>query len=135
MHEMAVVSAIIDAICEAAAEDGASEVLSCTLTVGAARDIHEDLLQTYFDWFSRGTAAEGVKVILNTVPLRYCCEECGRMYAFDLTEQRIIDPWGDPLPAQIDPGPGSQPACIAHPDARIRVVSGLELAIEEISVR
>ena len=134
MHEMAVVSYIIDAICEAAAEDGATKVLSCTLAAGAARDIHEDLLQTYFDWFSKGTAAEGVQVILNTIPIRYCCEICARMYAFDPKEGRITDPWGDPLPSEKDPGTGSQPLCPEHPDAKIRIVSGLELAIEEITV-
>lgn len=115
MHEMAVVTSIIDAVCEHATALGATRVVALTLHVGAARDIHEPLLQRYFDYFSRGTMAEGVKVTMVTIPLRYRCAHCGRVYDYDLSAN-------------------AEPACEQHPDAPVALVSGTELSIEDIGV-
>lgn len=115
MHEMAVVTSIVDAVCEHAAALGAARVVTLTLRVGAARDIHEPLLQRYFDYFSRGTMAEGVEVTMVVIPVRYRCSRCGRVYDYDLD--------GD-----VEPG------CGEHPDAPVALVSGTELSIENIGV-
>ena len=156
MHEMAVVTSIIDAICEKAAEEGATRVVACALHVGEIRDIHEDLLQKYFDWFSRGTAAEGVQVAMHVIPLRYQCQECGRIYGYNLKDERIADPFGDPLedPAFQEGDTGDhvereegtcgcghghrmakqRPHCFDHPEASIAVISGTELFIGDIGI-
>lgn len=139
---MAVVTNIIDTVCSHAAEIGASRVVSLTLHVGEVRDIHEELLQRYFDHFSRGTAAEGIVVDMVVVPLRYRCDECGSVYGYDLKAERILCP--EPLRSLQD-GPlgcacghahprGERPRCLIHPNAGITVVSGTELFIEDIGV-
>lgn len=115
MHEMAVVTSILDAVCERAQEEGASRIVSIDLRVGEMRDIHEPLLQKYFDYFSRGTLAEGVEVTMESVPLRFRCDQCGQVYGYDLD--------GDAMPR-----------CPNHPHSGITVVSGTELSIEKIGV-
>lgn len=154
MHEMAVVSDIVDAICSRAEEIGASRVVSVRLRVGVMRDFHEVYLQRYFDFFSRETIAEGVKVSMDPVPIRYRCDCCGLEYGYDPYEGKILFP---DLPVEDGPcstdgllgrsgkdfsgadklvwaGEQDCPRCIVHPDAEISIVSGTELSIEEIGV-
>lgn len=155
MHEMAIVTSIIDSVCEHAVEIGANRVVKLTLYVGEVRDIHEPLLQRYFDHFSRCTIAEGVKVSMVTVPLRFCCDECGAVYGYDLVNERVLHPGslvdagGSEEYVAINPdryssdggrtcghahAKGESPHCILHPEAEITVVSGTELYIEDIGV-
>ena len=130
MHEMAVVRSIVDSISEHAERMGAARVASVTLNVGAARDFHEPLLQRYFDYFSRGTVAEGVKVDMVVIPLTYQCEECGAVYGYDIASERITALDRDEAES---PAVG-EPRCLRHPGAAIRMLSGTELFIEEIGV-
>lgn len=114
MHEMAVVTSILDAVCERAQEEGATRVVSIDLRIGEMRDIHASLLQKYFDFFARGTMAEGVDVTMEMIPLRFQCDSCGRVYDYDFDD--------------------GTPRCVDHPDATVTVVSGTELIIENIGV-
>ncbi|MEC4273644.1 hydrogenase maturation nickel metallochaperone HypA [Adlercreutzia sp. R25] len=111
---MAVVTSILDAVCERAREEGAARVVSIDLRIGEMRDIHASLLQKYFDFFARGTLAEGVEVTMEMVPLRFRCDVCGRRYDYDFDE--------------------GAPTCDEHPGASVTVVSGTELVIEKIGV-
>lgn len=114
MHEMAVVTSIIDAVCERAQEEGATKVISIDLRIGEMRDIHASLLQKYFEFFARGTMAEGVEVTMEMVPLRFRCDSCGRLYDYDFDD--------------------GAPFCEDHPESSVTVVSGTELIIEKIGV-
>ena len=112
---MGVVTSIIAAICEKADEIGACEVKTVVLSVGEARDIHESLLQRYFDYFSRGTKAEGVEVTVRRIPIKYRCVTCGSIYDYQLDQE-------------------TEPECKDHPDGSVKIISGTELFIEEIGV-
>lgn len=94
MHEMAIVTDILDAVCAHAEQAGAQKVVGLTLVAGEVRDIHEDLLQHYIDWFSRGTIAEGMKAKMIVQPLRFRCRECGEIYRYSLKQGAIMDESG-----------------------------------------
>lgn len=154
MHEMALVTDILDTVCAYAEKEGAKRVVGMTLVCGEVRDIHEDLLQRYVDWFSRGTLAEGIAVKMLTVPLRFRCRECGEIYRYDLKSGAILDEDGTVLE-----GPGAssdivdlgeedscgcqghahhvekvRPHCLGHPQAVVDVTTGYELTIADISI-
>lgn len=94
MHEMAIVTDILDAVCAHTEQAGAKKVVGLTLVAGEVRDIHEDLLQHYIDWFSRGTIAEGMKAKMIVQPLRFRCRECGEIYRYSLKQGAILDESG-----------------------------------------
>lgn len=136
MHEMSVVGAAVDAICQEAQAVGAEKVVMCRLLVGEARDFHEEFVQAYFDWFSKGTPAEGVKVIMDVAPLRYACDVCSHEYGYDVHESRIVflDPEEEREHAGDNGGYSEEPQVFCHPGAGFHVTHGYELEIVEIGV-
>lgn len=114
MHEMTVVTSILDAVCERAREEGATRVVTIDLRVGVMRDVHVSLLQKYFEFFARDTLAQGVEVRVEMVPLRFKCDVCGCVYEYDPSDD--------------------MPRCAVHPQAAVTVVSGTELVIDQIGV-
>lgn len=138
MHEMALVTEMIAAIEEKAKEVEAERVCSVTLRVGEFRDIHLDLLQKYFEYFTRETVAEGMEVTADVVPARYVCERCGSVYHYDMASlgiERESGPAASPLPeGRAEETQSGRPHCFDHPDAQIRLITGLELEIIEMAV-
>lgn len=151
MHEMAIVTDILDAVCKHAQDAGASRITGITLVAGEVRDIHEDLLQGYVDWFGKGTIAEGATIKLLVQPLRFRCRECGEIYRYDLKRGAICDELGAVL---AGPGAGddmtlgeehhkdcqheatvkARPHCLKHPEAIVDVTTGYELQVLDIDV-
>lgn len=140
MHEMSVVTSIVDAICEHAESIGASRVCAVRLAIGEMRDIHEPLLQRYFDFFSRETIAEGVDVEVEHVPVMLRCGECGGLYRYDHVRDLVFPAAAGPgAPAREIPigeslVSGAGPRCPEHPDAGAGLAGGTELSIESIGV-
>ncbi|MEG2726514.1 MAG: hydrogenase maturation nickel metallochaperone HypA [Eggerthellaceae bacterium] len=143
MHEMSIVTDIIKAVAKKAEELDATQVKTIVLQVGEVRDIHEDLLQRYFDYFSKGTVAEGVEVTMVVVPLRYACQQCSRVYGFDLyageikclDEEQLAKLQEESLaPDRPSAKERTSPHCPFHPHAPVDIVSGSELTIIEMGV-
>ena len=57
------------------------------------RDFIESVTQRYLDYLSKGTMAEGAKVIFRQVPASAVCHECHSIFDFDWrSETRISCP-------------------------------------------
>lgn len=117
MHELSLITALIDNVCETAYRAGAAEIRSIHLSVGVLRDFQPDLAQDCFKHFSRGTIAEDATLTIETIPLRLRCSICHAVY-------EIENPWGD-----------IRALCSDHPNAGSVIVSGNELAIRSIEIR
>lgn len=117
MHELSLITALIDNVCETAHRSGAEEIRSIHLSVGVLRDFQPDLTQDCFKHFSRGTIAEDATLSIETIPLRLRCSICHAVY-------EIANPWGD-----------IRALCSDHPNAGSVIVSGNELAIRSIEIR
>ena len=115
MHEMSLVKDIVQVVNTKATESGANRVIWVSLLVGAIRDIHEELLQPCFDYFSRGSVAEGAEIKMIVSPVIFACSECRKCYHFDIH--------------------GGEPAaCPDHPSAVLQLIRGNELVVEDIGV-
>jgi hydrogenase nickel incorporation protein HypA/HybF len=77
VHEVAVAQQMLDAVLAAAGAHGASRVRVVRLDLGALTCVDPECLSFAFEAGSRGTAAEGARLDIRTVPLRVRCRGCG----------------------------------------------------------
>ncbi len=112
MHEFSIAQNLIRALEQEAVRMGAKRVTSVKLKIGKLTGVVPDLLVTAFEFCSQGTVAEGAELVIEEVPLRLKCEECGNEYE--------VDNWDF-----------SCPACGS---CRPRILSGRELLLEKLEI-
>lgn len=76
MHEMGIVSGILEASLGVADREGATRVNEIHVRVGEFSEVVEDALQFAFEALSAGTLAEGGKLIVEHVPATSRCMQC-----------------------------------------------------------
>jgi hydrogenase nickel incorporation protein HypA/HybF len=109
MHEMSITQGVVD-ICESHAKGG--RVTSVTLEIGELSGVVPDAIEFCFDACTRGTPLEGARLLIERIPARGRCHECGDEFA---------------LAAYFDPCP----ACGAY---GVYLLSGEELRVKELEV-
>ncbi len=88
MHEMGVVSSILTACTKTAEREGATRINEIRVKVGELSEIVDEAMYFAFDSLAPGTLAEGAKLIIDHVPARSKCVECGVSFGhgrFDIT--------------------------------------------------
>ncbi|MGM0652567.1 MAG: hydrogenase maturation nickel metallochaperone HypA [Bacillota bacterium] len=114
IHELAMTESLLTIVLKHAEENNAEKVVSVQLQVGELRDIVEEWMQHYFDYLSKGTIAEGAKIMIRTIPVSLRCEKCAHLFSADIRNN-------DPL----------CPLCSCK---RCEVTGGNEFLIESIGV-
>jgi hydrogenase nickel incorporation protein HypA/HybF len=67
-------------------------VVSVHLQAGELRDIAAEWIQRYFDYLSRGTLAEGAKIVLTKIPAQMTCQTCRAGFNADIRADKIECP-------------------------------------------
>lgn len=80
MHEYAVTESIVDIAVREAEKAGASRITEIRLVIGDLSTIIDESVSLYFDMISRGTAAEGAKLVFKRMPARFRCNVCCTEY-------------------------------------------------------
>lgn len=80
MHEMSVITYLLETVEQEARQHNADKVLAINLVVGERASIMDDSLFFYFDMLTPGTLAEGAKLNTRRVPSKFQCLECGSAY-------------------------------------------------------
>ncbi|HON59684.1 MAG TPA: hydrogenase maturation nickel metallochaperone HypA [Smithella sp.] len=80
MHELPITEEILKIVLRHARSNGVAKVLSITLQIGKLSDLEDEWLQRYFDYLSKGTAAEGARLKIERMPLKFHCNACGHSY-------------------------------------------------------
>jgi hydrogenase nickel incorporation protein HypA/HybF len=80
VHEAAITQAILDTALTAAGDAGAKRVSKINLVVGELAGIADEAVDMYFSLLSRGTAAEGARLVYEHVPARFTCKSCSKIY-------------------------------------------------------
>lgn len=80
MHELSLVCSICDVINEKVAEFGASKVTSVKIVAGELCGIEDQTLKSCFELISEKTAAEGAEMIIQHLPIKVQCRNCGNEY-------------------------------------------------------
>ena len=78
MHELSIVSSIVDTVTESLAAYRGARVLEVRLRVGALASVVEDSLQFCYGIAAEGTALEGSRLVVKTLPVVMHCEPCGQ---------------------------------------------------------
>lgn len=77
MHELSLVTAIVDHALEVLAREGAARVLTVTLGVGVLSCADPGALDFCFPIVTRGTPLEGARLEMRPDPLVLHCADCG----------------------------------------------------------
>jgi len=112
MHEMSIVSGVIDAVVPSAEQAGATRVLAITLRIGDMTEVVDEALEFAFEALTEGTICEGAQLVVSKVHPRSLCFECGNEFDHDRFH-RVC------------------PACGSY---ETRLVAGKEMEIESIEV-
>lgn len=80
MHELAIVKSIVKNTERVVAENKAEKAEEIYLRIGALYFVMEDLLNTVFDFVSKGTVCEGARLSVSYIPVTLKCKNCGCIY-------------------------------------------------------
>lgn len=90
MHEMSILSNVMDIVVNHAEKNGAHEVKSVTLVVGELRDVVDELMESCFQFLARDTIAENASLIIEKVPLRAQCENCKLIFPASIRQPESL---------------------------------------------
>lgn len=80
MHELSVMTYLLDTVEEQARKAGASKVCAINLVVGERASFVDDSLLFYFDFLTPGRLCEGAQLIIRRTPMRFHCAGCQHYY-------------------------------------------------------
>lgn len=112
MHEAALMGNLLAIVERTVRDEGGGPVRLLHLRIGAMAGVNADALRFAFEVMSRGTAAEGGRLEIESVPLRVRCKQCG---AESLPEDFVF-------------------ACGACGSVEIDICAGREMALDYILV-
>lgn len=78
MHELSIVSSIVDSVTETLEAYPGARVKEVRLRVGALASVVEDSLQFCYGIATDGTPLEGSKLVVTILPVLMHCESCGQ---------------------------------------------------------
>lgn len=85
MHELGIMTSVMDAACEAARAEGATRLLSIKLSIGEATEAVEDALRFSFEALAASDPfTEGATLDVTMIRPRSVCLECGEEFEHDL---------------------------------------------------
>ena len=88
MHELSICQSLMTQVESIALEHKAQNVTSITVAVGALSGVDAELLKNAYPIASAGTVAENAELIVETLPVRVKCSQCGS--ESDATPNKLI---------------------------------------------
>lgn len=83
MHELGIMTGVMDVVAASAKQAGATRVLKVSLSVGEMTEAIEDALRFAFEALSENTPCEGAELEIAMVRPKSRCLECGAEYEHD----------------------------------------------------
>ncbi len=77
MHELAICQSLIEQVESIALERNAQCVTSIIVAMGPLSGVEEQLLKNAYPIASAGTVAENAELVIETLPVRVKCTQCG----------------------------------------------------------
>ena len=83
MHELGIMTDVLDTALRVADEHGGKKVSKITLKVGLMSGIVYSYVQSFFDVISKDTIASGAEIIIEPDPAVFICRKCGETTVYD----------------------------------------------------
>ncbi|MBN1664865.1 MAG: hydrogenase maturation nickel metallochaperone HypA [Deltaproteobacteria bacterium] len=80
MHELPITESILKVVLKHAEKNGVRQVNLIRMGVGMLSELEDEWLQNYFDYLSKGTVAEGAKLVIDRLPAKVRCNACSNTY-------------------------------------------------------
>ena len=80
MHELSIMSNILQIILEYAEKNNAKKINIVNLKIGALSDVVPEWAQTYFDMLTKDTIADNAKLVIERVQVKIQCHDCGHTF-------------------------------------------------------
>ncbi len=112
MHELSLCNALIEQVEVIAREHHAARVDSIVLRIGPLSGIEAPLLQHAYPLAATGTVAEGAKLVIESLPIRVKCSQCGA--ESEVAPNRLL--------------------CAACGDFRTKLLSGDEMLLASVEL-
>jgi len=90
MHELPVIQSILDVVLNHARMNQVGRVHSIALAIGELSDLQDEWLQRYFDYISKGTLAEGARLIIERTPVVLKCASCAKEIHVKTAEMKDV---------------------------------------------
>jgi hydrogenase nickel incorporation protein HypA/HybF len=82
VHELSIMSNILDIVLDHANRNNAKRVVKINLRIGRLSDIIPEWAQSYFDMLCKDTIADGAVLDIERVPVKVRCRSCGYEHTF-----------------------------------------------------
>ncbi len=102
MHEMSIVSSIMNIALMTADENRLSKINKIKVQIGDQRHLAPDLLEYAFSFSSKKTIAEGAVLIIEKIPVTMTCLECKN--TFTVEDRIYICPECESVNLQMNSG-------------------------------
>jgi hydrogenase nickel incorporation protein HypA/HybF len=96
MHELSIVSSIVDTVTESLAAYPGARVLEVRLRVGALASVVVESLEFCWGIAAEGTAMEGSRLVVNVLPVVMHCVPCGADVELDGVQSFRCPKCGEP---------------------------------------
>ena len=96
MHELSIVSSIVESVTESLEKYPGARVTEVRLRVGALAAVVEDSLQFCYGIASEGTPLEGSRLVVTLVPVTVHCGACGADGAIESLQSFRCPQCGEP---------------------------------------
>ncbi len=77
MHEVSVVTSMVDAVIDELSKYKLEKVNSVTVMIGALTNLGDEQMSFAYEIVTRGTILEGSELIIEHIPVEAQCESCG----------------------------------------------------------
>ena len=97
MHELGIMTDVLDTALRVAEEHGGKKVTKITLKVGLMSGIVSTYVQSFFDVISKDTIASGAKLDIEDDPAVFKCRKCGEQTIYrELGPEYVCQHCGSP---------------------------------------
>ena len=84
MHELPITESILKIVLTHAAKNDVRQVMAIHLRIGRLSDLEDEWVQRYFDYLSKGTVAQGAKLMIERTPVVFQCNSCNTSFEVDM---------------------------------------------------
>lgn len=96
MHELSIVSSVVESVLESLRKYPGARVTEVRLNVGVLASVVEDSLQFCYGIATEGTLLEGSRLVVNVLPVRVHCASCGQEGAIESLQSFRCPHCGEP---------------------------------------
>ena len=83
MHELSLAQAMVEEVEKVLIKEGATKVISLTITIGALSGVEKEALDFAFPVVAEGTPLEDAVLLFDEVPAKVKCRDCHQLSGSD----------------------------------------------------